>query len=453
MPRSHLRHAMKRKYQDENVAETGSLRSSSDMLLLNRVPLEENGDESPPGLSRFDPFGRVKSPIPSSPPMNLRLWSLEPRRSKILDLLKQEQQDHLISCEEKKSHCCESPKPCTPGSYSNFLSPPNKSHLVTDQLYQSPYWSNPVSMNPFSPIPLEHLNGLCVHDDVATEIPASTIAPSTPPSGRRHNGDCLSTPPAPSERSFYPVAIPSFNNGTTKYPTSSAPSVIRNILGKTTFVSQSRFNSDFQCLSILGQGSSGIVYKVLSRLDGCLYAVKMSKVSIKGEAIRSSTLREVHALSSLSNRSDIGSLYIVRYHQAWIEDSRLFFQTELCETSLRDELQKHKQESASIQITENQAYKIFRDLSLALEFIHRQGVVHLDIKPENVFLKDEKYKLGDFGLASKAGGRAADEGDSRYLPLEMLSDDVTIDLTKVSSMRLPVTHYNTTHLIRPFSLV
>jgi serine/threonine protein kinase len=285
------------------------------------------------------------------------------------------------------------------------------------------------------------------------EIPASTIAPSTPPSGRRHNGDCLSTPPAPSERSFYPVAIPSFNSGTTKYPTSSAPSVIRNILGKTTFVSQSRFNSDFQCLSILGQGSSGIVYKVLSRLDGCLYAVKMSKVSIKGEAIRSSTLREVHALSSLSNRSDIGSLYIVRYHQAWIEDSRLFFQTELCETSLRDELQKHKQESASIQITENQAYKIFRDLSLALEFIHRQGVVHLDIKPENVFLKDEKYKLGDFGLASKAGGRAADEGDSRYLPLEMLSDDVTIDLTKVSSMRLPVTHYNTTHLIRPFSLV
>ena len=37
----------------------------------------------------------------------------------------------------------------------------------------------------------------------------------------------------------------------------------------------------------------------------------------------------------------------------------------------------------------------------ALEHIHSQGVVHMDIKPENIFVdpKSNKLWLGDFGLA------------------------------------------------------
>ena len=44
-------------------------------------------------------------------------------------------------------------------------------------------------------------------------------------------------------------------------------------------------------------------------------------------------------------------------------------------------------------------------LARGLQFIAKQKVVHRDIKPDNVFVKNEGkykvYKLGDFGFAVK----------------------------------------------------
>jgi serine/threonine protein kinase len=39
-------------------------------------------------------------------------------------------------------------------------------------------------------------------------------------------------------------------------------------------------------------------------------------------------------------------------------------------------------------------YKLLREILLALELIHRNNMCHLDIKPENIFLKTDQYKLG-----------------------------------------------------------
>ena len=61
----------------------------------------------------------------------------------------------------------------------------------------------------------------------------------------------------------------------------------------------SRFKSDFDVIGELGKGSFGAVYKVLSRLDGCMYAVKTALRKVKGNADRDRMLKEV----SLSPRS------------------------------------------------------------------------------------------------------------------------------------------------------
>lgn len=55
----------------------------------------------------------------------------------------------------------------------------------------------------------------------------------------------------------------------------------------------SRFKSDFDVIGELGKGSFGAVYKVLSRLDGCMYAVKTALRKFKGEADRNRMLKEV----------------------------------------------------------------------------------------------------------------------------------------------------------------
>mmetsp|Transcript_24964 Transcript_24964/g.51744 ORF Transcript_24964/g.51744 Transcript_24964/m.51744 type:complete len:1053 (-) Transcript_24964:196-3354(-) len=198
----------------------------------------------------------------------------------------------------------------------------------------------------------------------------------------------------------------------------------------------SRFYSDFDVIAELGSGSFGNVVKALSRLDGCMYAIKVAHRVAKGNSDRDRMLKEVYALSALSDQSDTATFHIVRYHQAWMEEQRLYIQTELCTTTLEAAMQQ----AAPGQLEISTRFKCLREISLALEFIHRNGMVHLDIKPENIFLKNDLFKLGDFGLVSTVSSHDVEEGDSRYMSMELLSGDHK-DLTKSDIFSLGIAVY------------
>lgn len=58
-----------------------------------------------------------------------------------------------------------------------------------------------------------------------------------------------------------------------------------------------------------------------------------------------------------------------------------------------------------------------------LGFIHERGIAHLDVKPDNIYVRNGVYKLGDFGCATLIDrSLAIEDGDSRYMPPEMLND-------------------------------
>lgn len=60
----------------------------------------------------------------------------------------------------------------------------------------------------------------------------------------------------------------------------------------------------------------------------------------------------------------------------------------------------------------------------ALQFIHEKGIAHLDVKPDNIYVKNGVYKLGDFGCATLLDNSLPiEEGDARYMPQEILNEN------------------------------
>jgi NIMA (never in mitosis gene a)-related kinase len=51
-------------------------------------------------------------------------------------------------------------------------------------------------------------------------------------------------------------------------------------------------------------------------------------------------------------------------------------------------------------LTENEIVDIFAQTCFAVEYCHRQNVVHRDLKPQNIFMAaSDRIKLGDFGMS------------------------------------------------------
>jgi len=192
----------------------------------------------------------------------------------------------------------------------------------------------------------------------------------------------------------------------------------RRVGGSVTEIG--RFRTDFSDVHHIGKGSFSDVFKVRSRIDGQVYAIKRLKRSCQGDADRQKCEREasLHALiTQSSDQNPILASHILRYHTSWFEEGRLFLQTEYCPQSLPDVIA-----DTGGPLNEPQLLNILREVGNGLRFLHSLDLVHLDVKPANILISSRGvFKIGDLGLVSPAGAPAeVTSGDARYLPREIL---------------------------------
>ncbi|KAL0956458.1 hypothetical protein HGRIS_002604 [Hohenbuehelia grisea] len=207
-----------------------------------------------------------------------------------------------------------------------------------------------------------------------------------------------------------------------------------------------RFEREFVEVEEVGTGEFGKVIKVRRKASGDggeVYAIKKSK-QFEGVRHRLRLHEEVDILQHLSRIATVASggmetrhPNVLGYVDSWEEDEALYIQTELCELgNLARFLWEYGR--AFPRLDEARVWKILVDLSNGLRFIHDAGVIHLDIKPANIFMTGEgRFKIGDFGMASlwprpnkqveygNIGAVAVDgaferEGDKLYLAPEIL---------------------------------
>jgi eukaryotic-like serine/threonine-protein kinase len=147
----------------------------------------------------------------------------------------------------------------------------------------------------------------------------------------------------------------------------------------------------------IGSGGFGVVYEAW---DGRLErSVAVKAIEQRGEAGRR-VLREAQAAARLNHPG------IVTLYEMGEEDGNTLLVTELVEGSTLARL-AHAGELSDREIAE-----IGADLCEALDHAHSRGVVHRDIKPQNVQVTEgdcegeSRAKLMDFGIAHLADGAA-----------------------------------------------
>ena len=169
---------------------------------------------------------------------------------------------------------------------------------------------------------------------------------------------------------------------------------------KMNFILQSsgNFESKYMKIQELGSGGYSKVYRVQNQITSEIFACK--ELPINKIKDKEKFNKEINIMSKCDHPN------IIKLNEIY-QDKRYLhlIMEECCGGTLFDRLLK-KMEDEDETLTEKEAAKIFKQIMSAICYCHNQGIVHRDLKMENVlFLSkavDSPVKIIDFGLSECA---------------------------------------------------
>lgn len=191
-----------------------------------------------------------------------------------------------------------------------------------------------------------------------------------------------------------------------------------------------RLDGRYEMKEIIGVGGMAVVYKAYDNIDDRIVAVKVLKEEfLANEDFRRRFKNESKAIAVLSHPN------IVKVYDVSFGDKLQYIVMEYIEgITLKEYIEQQKI------VNWKEAVHFVSQILRALQHAHDKGIVHRDIKPQNILLlQDGTIKVTDFGIArfSRGDTRTMTEhaiGSVHYISPEQARGEMTDDKSDIYSV-------------------
>eukprot|EP00922_Rhytidocystis_sp_ex-Travisia-forbesii_P014584 GHVS01021796.1.p1 GENE.GHVS01021796.1~~GHVS01021796.1.p1 ORF type:complete len:282 (+),score=39.26 GHVS01021796.1:85-930(+) len=144
----------------------------------------------------------------------------------------------------------------------------------------------------------------------------------------------------------------------------------------------------------IGSGGFGEALLVKKEKTSEMFVAKRVHIEKQNKHEIEKTMKEVELLSKFSDHP-----FIVRYHEAWVKFPYLYVIMDYCEKGdLQHQIDARRR--AGKFLSEDQVMKYFTQVAAAVHHMHRNHVLHRDIKLANILLDgSNKIQVTDFGIS------------------------------------------------------
>ena len=137
----------------------------------------------------------------------------------------------------------------------------------------------------------------------------------------------------------------------------------------------------YQLLAEVGSGSCGTVYQAENIVSKRIFALKIFP---EQGCLAERELKAVSLFQKIEHPN------LIRIHHVGQTGKMLFYTMDWCESSL-----------AQRKVSPEELLPIAKKLTGALAALHEHGLIHRDIKPDNIFFRNGEIVLGDIGLVTR----------------------------------------------------